>query len=149
MIDLSVSNCSYSLAKKDANLRPVAQRTLELFARELVSIYEVKIPARFKGLNAYFAAVLNIPALKKVLFIRRISRISVYLAHAPNNAPVRYCEHNYNYAILTSAFFSACLTNSLLNTQSLLEENVYRESYMYKRTIILTRRMVFPVWESP
>ena len=32
--------------KKDANLRPVAQRTLELFARELVSIYEVKIPAR-------------------------------------------------------------------------------------------------------
>ena len=46
LIDLSVSNCSYSLAKKDANLRPVAQRTLELFARELVSIYEVKIPAR-------------------------------------------------------------------------------------------------------
>ena len=42
MIDLSVSNCSYSLAKKDANLRPVVQRTLELFARELVSIYEVK-----------------------------------------------------------------------------------------------------------
>ena len=44
--DLSVSNCSYSLAKKDANLRPVAQRTLELHARELVSIYEVKISAR-------------------------------------------------------------------------------------------------------
>ena len=46
MSDLSVSNCSYSLAKKDANLRPVAQRTLDLFTRELVSIYEVKIPAR-------------------------------------------------------------------------------------------------------
>ena len=54
MIDLSVSNCSYSLAKKDANLRPVAQRTLELFARELVSIYEVKIQQDnlvFKGLR--------------------------------------------------------------------------------------------------
>ena len=33
MIDLSVSNCSYSLAKKDANLRPVAQRTLS-YSRE-------------------------------------------------------------------------------------------------------------------
>ena len=32
--------------KRTANLRPVAQRTHELFARELVSIYEVKIPAR-------------------------------------------------------------------------------------------------------
>ena len=61
MIDLSVSNCSYSLAKKDANLRPVAQRTLSLFAKELVSIYEVKIPARltlvFKGLSTHPPAV--------------------------------------------------------------------------------------------
>ena len=46
MIDLSVSNCSYSLAKKDANLRPVAQKTHEIFTRELVSIYEVEIPTR-------------------------------------------------------------------------------------------------------
>ena len=37
---LSVGNCGYSLAKKDANLRPVAQRH-EIFARELFSIYEV------------------------------------------------------------------------------------------------------------
>ena len=29
--------------KKDANLRPVAQKTHEIFAGELVSIYEVKI----------------------------------------------------------------------------------------------------------
>ena len=32
--------------KKDTNLRPVAQRTHEILARELVSIYEVKIPTR-------------------------------------------------------------------------------------------------------
>ena len=44
MSDLSVSNCSYSLAKR--KFETVAQRTLELFTRELVSIYEVKIPAR-------------------------------------------------------------------------------------------------------
>ena len=46
MADLSMGNCSYSLAKKDANLKPVALKTNEIFARELVSIYEVKIPAR-------------------------------------------------------------------------------------------------------
>ena len=56
LIDLSVRNCSYSLAKKDTNLRPVAQKTHAIFARELASIYEVKIPARqlilvFKGLS--------------------------------------------------------------------------------------------------
>ena len=45
LIDLSVSNCSYSLAKKDVNLRPVAHKTHEIFARELVTIYEIKIPA--------------------------------------------------------------------------------------------------------
>ena len=46
MTDLSVGNCGYSLAEKDANLRPVAQKTHEIFARELVNIYEVKIPAK-------------------------------------------------------------------------------------------------------
>ena len=33
LIDLSVSNCSCSLAKKDANLRPVAQRLMS-YSRE-------------------------------------------------------------------------------------------------------------------
>ena len=48
MTDLSVGNCVYSLAKKDVNLRPVhvAQKTHEIFAREMVSIYEVKTSAR-------------------------------------------------------------------------------------------------------
>ena len=46
MTDLSAGNCGYSLAKKDANLRPVAQKTHEIFTREVVSIYEVKISAR-------------------------------------------------------------------------------------------------------
>ena len=46
LTDLSVGNCGYSLAKKDANLRPVAQKTHEIFTREVVSIYEVKISAR-------------------------------------------------------------------------------------------------------
>ena len=41
--DFSVGCCGYSLATKDANLRPVAQKTHEILTRELVSIYEVKI----------------------------------------------------------------------------------------------------------
>ena len=45
MADLSVGNCGYSLAEKAANLRPVAQKTHEIFTREVVSIYEVKILA--------------------------------------------------------------------------------------------------------
>ena len=44
--DFSVGNCGYSLAKMDANLRPVAQKTQEVLTRELFSIYEVKILAR-------------------------------------------------------------------------------------------------------
>ena len=41
-------------------------------------IRRISLIGAYSLLSAYFAAVLNIPALKKVLFIRRISRISAY-----------------------------------------------------------------------
>ena len=46
LVNLDVNKCGYSLAKKDASLRAIAHSTHEILARELVSIYEVKIPAR-------------------------------------------------------------------------------------------------------
>ena len=41
-------------------------------------IRRISLIGTYSLLSAYFAAVLNIPALKKALFIRRISRISAY-----------------------------------------------------------------------
>ena len=43
---MGIDKCGYSLAKKDASLRAIAHNTHEILARELVSVYEVKILAR-------------------------------------------------------------------------------------------------------
>ena len=45
-IDLGMGKCSYLLGKKGASLRALAQNAHEILARELVSTYEVKIPAK-------------------------------------------------------------------------------------------------------
>ena len=42
-------------------------------------IRRILLIGAYSLLSAYFVAVLNIPALKKALFIRRISRRSAYL----------------------------------------------------------------------
>ena len=46
LIDLGIVQCSYPLRKDDASLRAIAHNTHEILARELVSIYKVKLPAR-------------------------------------------------------------------------------------------------------
>ena len=46
LVNLGMNKCGYPLAKKDTILRAIAHNTHEILARELVSIYEVKIPAK-------------------------------------------------------------------------------------------------------
>ena len=43
---MGIDKCVYSVAKKDASLRAIAHNAHEILARVLVSVYEVKIPAR-------------------------------------------------------------------------------------------------------